>query len=167
MKRIYTPGDCRDCRVWGLWRSRLLSFGLHIFGVLPTTAPYRKTSLSTLAVRLLYETAIHSSLVLIPQQSTPRSPLTCHYPHSAPRTVVQTLPRLNMQIVPKLTTRVQTQLAITPRPKIKHSSCMLRWGSPRQASALLRLLRIPTRRNPPRWRSRGCGIEARHLCCRR
>lgn len=52
---------------WRLWgapvESRLLSFGLHIFGVLPTTAPYRKTSLSTLAVRLLYETAIHSSFL--------------------------------------------------------------------------------------------------------
>ena len=167
MKRIY-PGDCR-VSVWGLWNLACFRLaGLHIFGVLPTTAPYRKTSLSTLAVRLLYETAIHSSFLnsQLPAQSAHLSLSTLRTAHAC-RTVVQTLPRLNMQIVPKLTTSVQTQLAITPRPKIKHSSCMLRWGSPRQASALLRLLRIPTRRNPPRWRSRGCGIEARHLCCRR
>ena len=62
--------------------SRLLSFGLHIFGVLPTTAPYRKTSLSTLAVRLLYETAIHSSF-LNSQLPAVRSLVTIHTPHRA------------------------------------------------------------------------------------
>ena len=66
---------------------------------------------------------------------------------------------LNNKTVPCPNTTQRTPLKLT---QLLHAACWF----PLNLNPL-RLLRIPTRRKPPRWRPRGCSIEARHPCRRR